>query len=161
MKKLILFIVLLTIPLTAFSKDGSSGCGPGWYVAKDNSILSSALRITTNGILIPTVTLGMTFGTSNCTKHSIVKLEKERLKFATENYFEIAAETSKGSGKFLMAYGELMGCKSKHLVEFSRKMKRNFQKIFNDMEAKPESLIKQTYIIMLQDQSLRNACFQV
>lgn len=36
----------------------------------------------------------MTFGTSNCTKHSIVKKQKENLKFATENYYAIAADST-------------------------------------------------------------------
>ena len=91
MKTLILFILATVISGTAYGADGSSGCGPGWYILKDNSLVSSALRATTNGILVPVVTLGMTFGTSNCSKHKIVKKEKESLHFVTMNYFELKA----------------------------------------------------------------------
>ena len=54
----------------AMAMDGSSGCGPAWYVFKENTILSSSLRGTTNGTLWPVVTIGMTFGTSNCANHT-------------------------------------------------------------------------------------------
>lgn len=103
----------------------------------------------------------MTFGISNCTKHSIVKLEKERVKFATENYFEIASNVASGEGDFLAAYGELMGCHGNMLDRFSNRMKKNFQKVFPSTDINPENVVKQTYIIMLQDEELTKACFQV
>lgn len=160
MKKLLLSILMSVISLSTYAADGSSGCGPGWYVVKDNSLLSSALRATTNGILLPTSTLGMTFGTSNCSKHSIVKLEKERLKFATENYFEIASESAKGNGEFLSAYGELMGCSTKSLGEFSKKMQSKMKTMFVKENINPENLVKRTYMMILQDNKLTQACFQ-
>ena len=43
-----------------------------------NSLLSSSLRATTNAILL-NGTFGMTFGTSNCSKHSIVKKEFQKI----------------------------------------------------------------------------------
>lgn len=161
MNKVILLMVMIFSTTHLFAADGSSGCGPGWYVAKENSLLSSSIRATTNGILVPTVTFGMTFGTSNCQKHSIVKLEKERIKFATENYFEIAADSAKGSGQFVAAYGELMGCNPASLQKFSNQMKKHFPKIFNAEEINPENLVKQTYIMMLKNSELTQACFQV
>lgn len=161
MKKVIIVVLMSVLSFHTFAKDSSSGCGPGWYVAKDNSLLSSALRATTNGLLFPSVTFGMTFGTSNCSKHSIVKLEKERLKFATENYYEIAVESAKGNGEYLTAYGELMGCQSTYAQKFSDKMRENFGHIFSESEVSPEDLVKKTYLIILQDNELRKACFQV
>ncbi len=152
-------LAILLISNEALSKDGSSGCGPGWYVAKKQSILSSAFRATTNGILGPTVTLGMTFGTSNCSRHSIVRNEVEDLKFATENYYEIAADSSKGSGPFLHAYSELMGCHGIHANNFKKQMKSNFQKIFQKGVVDPKSLVKESYIIIFKDQGLIENCF--
>lgn len=154
------FIILGLVSQVCFAADGSSGCGPGWYVLKDNSILSSALRATTNGILIPTVTLGMTFGTSNCTKHSIVKNEVEHIKYATENLYEIAADSTRAQGPFLNTYAELMGCKGKHQKTFNQGMQRNFKKIFNDLNSKPQEVIKNTYIMILESSELRQSCFQ-
>lgn len=159
--KNIFVLGLLLISFQTLAKDGSSGCGPGWYVAKDNSLLSSALRATTNGFLLPTSTLGMTFGTSNCTKHKIVKREKESLKFITENYFEVAMDLSKGHGEYLTAYGELMGCGKSELNDFSIGMKKQFKKVYPDMAVNPERVVKQTYIYMLNSKQLRKACLEV
>ena len=47
MKKVLIALFFLNFSLVSFAKDGSSGCGPGWYIAKDKSILSFALRATT------------------------------------------------------------------------------------------------------------------
>ena len=58
MKKIILIVLVAMFSTQLLAADGSSGCGPGWYVTKKNSLLSSAIRATTNAILIPTVTLG-------------------------------------------------------------------------------------------------------
>lgn len=161
MKKILLLMTILTFSLTTYAADSSSGCGPGWYILKKNSLLSSALRSTTNGFSMPTATIGMTFGTSNCTKHSIVKLEKERIKFATENYYEIAGNTSKGQGEYLMAYGELMGCSSQSLPTFAKEMQKNFQSVFPTSSVQPRELVKKTYMMLLQDKKLSQACFQV
>lgn len=161
MKLLLLCVGMLFLSFQSFGADGSSGCGPGWYVAKKNSLLSSSLRSTTNGLLFPSVTFGMTFGTSNCAKHSIVKNEKEDLKFATENYFEIAADSTKGNGEFLSAYAELMGCHGDAVQKFNKKVKIGFDKLFKKDSIDPTNLVKETYILILEDKELVKNCFAV
>lgn len=158
MKKLLL-VMLAIVSTQVLAKDGSSGCGPGWYVAKKNSLLSSSLRGTTNGFLAPTVTFGMTFGTSNCAKHSIVKMEKETLKFITDNYYEVAFESSKGEGDFISSYQELLGCQSSQTY-FKTQIKNNFGKIYNGGENTPEQVLKETYNVILKDARLANNCFK-
>lgn len=156
MKKLLLIISVL-ISFNSLAKDGSSGCGPGWYVAKENSLLSSSLRITTNGILFPFVTLGMTFGTSNCTKHKIVKTEKESLYFVTQNYYELKIDSAKGAGNFVKAFGKTIGCKDKDLNHFSSQLQNNFENVFKTNNTNEEVLI-QTYNVILTDPVLLNSC---
>jgi hypothetical protein len=161
MKVILSGLFLFSLSFGAMAADGSSGCGPGWYIAKDNSLLSSSIRSTTNAILGVSVTFGMTFGTSNCQKHSIVKNEMEDLKFATENYFEIAADSSKGEGQFLAAYAELMGCKGESINSFKTQMKNNFKELFNQDSINPEKLVKETYMLILRDENLVKSCFAV
>lgn len=157
--KIIVTMIIFACSLQAFARDGSSGCGPGWYVFQKNSILSSSLRATTNGILLPTVTIGMTFGTSNCAKHSLVMSEKEGLKFATENYFEIAFESAKGNGPSLTTYGDIMGCRGKSLELFKNKMKKNTDQIFSKDSIDPQKVLKETYIMIFNDKELGQSCF--
>jgi hypothetical protein len=156
MRSIVLVLVTL-FSLSTFAKDGSSGCGPGWYIMKKKSILSSALRITTNGILFPFVTLGMTFGTSNCTKHSLVKTERKSLYFITQNYFELKGDSAKGKGDFLTAYGKTIGCKSDDLEYFSGRMQNDFQNIFKE-EIDNEEVLLETYKVILADPVLVKSC---
>ncbi len=155
MKPLFIFFSFLFIFNTS-AKDGSSGCGPGWYILKKNSILSSALRVTTNGIFFPTTTIGMTLGTSNCSRHQIVKNEMKSLHFVTHNYYELKAEAAKGSGEYLMALNEVLGCNPKSALQFTRKMKSTFKEVFESKN--PESVLLNIYKAILRDKSLVQSC---
>ncbi len=161
MKKVLLVSVMLIASFSVFAKDGSSGCGPGWFVFKKNSLISSALRGTTNGILFPSVTLGMTFGTSNCSKHSIVLKEKESLKFATDNYYELASELAKGSGQFIVAFNETLGCHKDSQNLFALELKKNYKKLFNMSANKEEEFLKNTYQIIFSNEELSKSCLNV
>jgi hypothetical protein len=115
---------------TSFAADGSSGCGPGWYIFKQNSIVSSSLRATTNGWLSPVVTLGMTFGTSNCAKHNLVLNEKRGLHFVTHNTHNLAAESAQGRGESLGALATAMGCDWRAQESFNNALKSQYDSIY-------------------------------
>ena len=147
----------LTAP-KAMANDSSSGCGPGWYLVKDNSLVSSALRMTTNGFLFPVVTLGMTSGTSNCTQHSIVLHEKESLHFATQNYYELKGETAKGQGRYLSAFAQTIGCGSKAQDRFNTSIKAAYPNIFPADAQNPEKALTEVYKMILTDPELTSQC---
>ena len=159
-----LFIFNL-VPTHAFAMDGSNGCGPGWYILKDESLVSSALRSTTNGLLFPVYTFGMTSGTSNCTQHKIVLKEKESLYFATMNHYELKSDAARGNGEYLAAFATTIGCPSSAQVRFNSQMKNNFGKIYSsapsasDSKAvKPEAVLLEVYKTILADPELTNKC---
>ena len=52
----------------------------------------------------------MTFGMLNCTQHKLVLKEKESLDFATMNHYELKRDVARGTGEYLSAFGETMGC---------------------------------------------------
>ena len=157
---------LLGCVLTAFvlfqasgarSADGSSGCGPAWYVFKENSIVSSMLRVTTNGMLFPVVTLGMTFGTSNCTKHSLVLEEQRSLHFATQSYDLLRQDISRGSGQHLNAYIASFGCSSAVRDELAESLQASFHHELY-LTTKPESLVEAAADIIKASPVLAQAC---
>jgi hypothetical protein len=154
--KIIISLLAFFSILTASASDASSGCGPGWYILKENSIVSSSLRATTNGIFFPTTTIGMTIGTSNCTKHKIVLNEKKSLHFVTHNYYELKSEAVKGNGDYLMALNEVLGCNPKDVAHFSKKIKKSYKTIFNSK--KPETVLFNIYNTILRDESLVKSC---
>jgi hypothetical protein len=158
MTKYLLICFTLFITINSYAKDGSSGCRPGWYISSKNSLLSSLIRATTNGILAPTATTGMTFGTSNSSKHSIVKREEESLKFSTENYFEMAANSAKGNGKYLAVYAQLIGCDESSVPVFKKEMKINFNKLFLKDDINPQRLLNKTLKVIFENKELQQAC---
>ncbi|MES2768182.1 MAG: DUF3015 family protein [Bdellovibrionota bacterium] len=144
-----------------FAADQSSGCGPGWYLFKDTSLVSSAFRATTNGILFPVTTIGMTVGTSNCSQHKLVKKEMETLHFATMNYYELKGEVAKGNGAYLSAFAETMGCNSKSQALLNSELKNNYKNLFPQGKANPEGTLLEVYKTIFRNQSLTSQCLSL
>ncbi len=137
--------------------DGSSGCGPAWYIFKENSIVSSSLRNTTNGILWPVSTLGMTFGTSNCAKHSLVLEEQRSLHFATKSYDLLRQDMARGSGQHLNAYIASFGCSAAVRSKVAADLQTSFhQELY--LTVAPEALVEATTAIIHSSPALEEAC---
>lgn len=156
--RLFISIIAATISMQALAADGSSGCGPGWYVLKDNSLVSSALRATTNVILFPVFTIGMTFGTSNCTQHKLVLKEKESLYFATMNHFELKRDVARGSGEYLSAFGETMGCPASAQSRLNQSLRRDFSRVYPSRAVDPSGVLLEVYKTILSDHELTAKC---
>lgn len=149
-------LITMISSISAFAADGSSGCGPGWFVFKDTSLISSALRATTNGILFPTTTIGMTLGTSNCSKHNIVLKEKEIIHYALNNFYEIQSEAAQGNGEYLNAFAQVVGCQNNEA--FNSKLKENFEKVFKYDHQQTEDMVIEVYKVILTDSILSQSC---
>lgn len=136
MKKIMgcVLFVFLANPVSLSAADSSSGCGPAWYILKDQSLLSSSARAITNGALYPLVTLGMTFGTSNCTKHSIVLEEKQQEQFISAHFDQLKIEIAQGHGNYLENFSGLLGCNESTKPILSQSLKQNFSQIYQDTQ---------------------------
>ena len=157
--KIIILLVTLILSYQTQAADGSSGCGPGWFLFKNNSLISSALRATTNTVLFPATSLGMTFGTSNCTRHGIVNKEKETLHFVTHNYFEIKAQAAMGKGSHLVALAQTMGCTGFASQELGQSLKKSYGQIFPSATAvHPEESLVQIFKTILNQPQLARQC---
>lgn len=143
---------------SAQATDGSSGCGPGWYLFKDNSLFSSAFRATTNAFLFPVTTIGMTVGTSNCTQHKIVLKEQESLHFATMNYFELKNEIAKGNGEYLSAFAYTVGCSAQAQGKLNGHLRQKFKALYPNAKVQPENVLLEVYKTILSDENLTRQC---
>ncbi|ATH08439.1 hypothetical protein BIY24_10905 [Halobacteriovorax marinus] len=153
MKKLLLIASLL-ISTHAFAGDSSSGCGLGWAVLKKNSLVSSFTRTFINATF--SSTLGMTFGTSGCAQHSIVKNESKIIHFAESNYYQLQKEIALGSGSYITAFSGLIGCEDAAL--FNSKVQQNFDKIYPDLSTEPAAALKNILMTVQGDQELSRSC---
>lgn len=154
-KRLISAIFCLTIlSLPSFGADSSSGCGLGWAVFKENSLVSSALRATTNGILF-NATFGMTFGTSGCAKHSIVQNDKKALHFMDANKHQLMAELALGGGEYVNGLSQLMGCEE---GAFAQKLQENYGEVFTGEEQTARELVNRVQYQVISHKDLAEAC---
>ncbi len=152
-KKLLLVLGLSLLMTPAMAGDSSSGCGLGWQVFKKNSLISSALRSTTNAIFLNTV--AMTFGTSGCAQHSIVKNDKKSLHFMDANKHQLMTEMAYGQGEYVSGLASLMGCDA---TVFSEKMKDNYQEVFVREGMQARELVNRVQAQILLNKDLANSC---
>jgi hypothetical protein len=158
MQRFAIVATLLMIASSAFAADGSSGCGPGWYLFDKDSLVSSSLRLTTNTVLFPVVTIGMTSGTSNCQKHSIVMREKQSLHFVTMNYYELKGNVARASGEHLSAFSRTLGCSAESATRLGQQLQKNYEVIFPDQNLNPENALLEVYKTILRDETLTHQC---
>ena len=130
MLKFLLSIGLVMTSLSGWASDKSSGCGLGWELFKDKTIVSSSLRSTTHAYLPNT--FSMTSGTSGCAKHEFVMDTKRGIHFLEVNEHSLAMDAAIGEGEYLGAFAESMGCHWSKLDQFKSVIKNNYGAIFND-----------------------------
>jgi len=132
-KNLIVLMVALIVGAQiqlAAAEDQSSGCGLGWQVSQKNSLLSSAVRSTTD-VILPN-TFSMTSGTSGCAQHSIVKNDEKAVIYAVNNYDSIVVEMAAGHGEFLQGFAEALGCTDAAYTTFGSFTQSRYKKIVDD-----------------------------
>ncbi len=134
--------------------DSSSGCGLGWEVTQKQSLVSSAVRSTTN-VVLPN-TFSMTFGTSGCTKHSVVKNEQEQKYFVEANLEQLTLEMAQGEGEYLRGFAAVMGCENV-FGDFSSAVQRNYGTIV-PATASPAVLLENVKAQIRSNPTLVRAC---
>jgi hypothetical protein len=139
-KTLLSFIFLfLLISVPSLGADSSSGCGLGWAIMKDNSLISSFSRAITNGTFLNSW-FGMTSGTLGCARHSIVKNESKAIHYAEANHQELMINIAQGGGEVLEGFA--------HVVQYQGDVKilgevvqRNFATIYPHQNTSPQQVI--------------------
>lgn len=152
-KNLLIGLTLSLLSLGTFAGDSSSGCGLGWAVFKDTSLVSSALRATTNAFFLNTI--AMTSGTSGCAKHSIVKNDKKSLHFMDANKHQLMTEMALGNGEYVSALSQLMGCEE---VAFTQNMRENFQNVFVREDMPARELVNRVQMQIISNKELAASC---
>jgi hypothetical protein len=108
--KLIIGLFALVAASSVFAADSSSGCGMGYEVAPNQSLVSSSTRSLVNGTFSNSI--AMTLGTSGCAKHSIVKNDAKGIHFAEANMNQLAVEMARGNGEFVASFAGVFGCQN-------------------------------------------------
>jgi hypothetical protein len=149
-----MIILLGSIGNFAAADDASSGCGLGWEVSKDNTLVSSLGRAITNAIASNTI--AMTFGTSGCAKHELVQNDKASLHFAEANFHNLMVEMAEGQGQYVDAFAQTLGCQGSEKI-FTQYMQGNYHKIFKTPNTTPFEMLKNVKTQMKKS-SLASSC---
>ena len=128
LNKWILPVLMVTaLPYLAFaesSEDKSDGCGLGWQVTKNHTMIATTTRGTTNGVVSPTY--GMTSGTLGCDQHSLAKRDQAAALYAANNYESLSTEMAEGKGEYLQGFARTLGCNDASLNTFGKMTQSNY-----------------------------------
>ena len=128
MKKLLVGSLAALALTSSVYANSNTGCGLGSVLIKDQSTLvMQVLAATTNGTS-GNQTFGITSGTLNCDKPSMIASNDKLNKFVAENMDELALDISAGQGETLSTVATLMNVKD--TSSFSAKLQKNFSNIY-------------------------------
>lgn len=115
MKKLAIIALFTAVSFVSQARDTMDGCGLGWEVTSDETMIATTTRATTNSVVPPT--FGMTTGTLGCKQLSIAANEQESATYAMNNYANLKQELAGGQGEYVEGLFELMNCSKAEQVK--------------------------------------------
>ncbi len=152
--------LLLLLPMSTFAENtgyGSAGCGLGSMLLGSDIGPKQIFAATTNGTS-GSQTFGMTFGTSNCGDHGLIKLSKEREVFASENYTSLVKEMAQGKGENLNILASMYQCSAVSYQEFGAMTQEKLDDLVTDAQTTPVEFLSQLETQLSQHQSLSKSC---
>lgn len=154
--RIVVLAVSTLLTLNVFA-DSSVGCGLGSMIFKENSLLSSSARVTTNQLFL-TQYLGVTSGTSGCARHDIVLNEQSHVHFAEVNLKSLSIEMAKGQGEYLASFAHTLGCNEGATEHFAELTRSNFSKIFPSYKTNAQEMLNNLGQTLRADSELKNNC---
>lgn len=144
MKKLITSTILSgTLASSLFA--GNAGCGLGYVIFNgDASTTATQMLQATTNHMTSTQFLGMTSGTSGCSKASSF-VDNDTQKFVDDNMDKLALDISKGHGESLDTLAILLKIEDKK--KFSSTLQANFDKLFVNEDITSSELINNIFKI--------------
>ena len=150
MKKIILLaaVCMLIGAGTAFAGGNTNtGCGLGsllWdelgHGGKGQSLLIQVCEATTNGTF-GSQTFGITTGTSNCDKPSVM-VKNDAFQFAAANLDNLAKDIAMGQGETLATFAELMEIPAAQRAAVYSQLQTNFSRIFTSAHVQAGTVVE-------------------
>ncbi|ARO88252.1 DUF3015 domain-containing protein [Nitrosospira lacus] len=149
---------LFLLPVSVFAAGyGAAGCGLGSMVLGSKPGIHQVFAATTNGTF-GSQTLGITFGTSNCGDHGLVKISKEREVFAQENYTSLVKEMAQGKGENLSTLASLYQCPAAKHQEFGTMVQEKFDSLVASDQTTSTELLSQLENQLTRHPTLASSC---
>ena len=110
--------------LAQTNEPGSDGCGLGWRVTQEKTMIATTTRATS----LPTMPFGMTSGTLGCDQHPLAAKDMEAAGFVAVHADALRLEAAAGRGERLAALSEVMGCAD--AGAFAARLKGSWAEVF-------------------------------
>ncbi|MCB0422439.1 MAG: DUF3015 family protein [Bdellovibrionales bacterium] len=153
MKKLAIVVACALLPFSAFAADTGDGCGIGWEITKDRTLIATTTRGTTNAFVPPT--FGMTSGTIGCEQHAVAMNDQEAATYAYTNFDALKSEMAVGQGENLEAFAQTLGCSS---MDLGQATKANYGKIYKSGTTSPAEMVNNVKQLIKEDAVLASQC---
>lgn len=131
--RLLLIAAIAMMSSAAFATDSSDGCGLGWQITQDKTLIATTTRGTTNAFVPPT--FGMTSGTIGCDQHDFAANEMEGATYAATNFEMLKHEMAQGQGETLAAFAQTLGCDAQVSPVFGHMTQAHFSQIIVDRKS--------------------------
>jgi hypothetical protein len=133
---------------------GDAGCGLGSILwSGQRGMAFNLFASTTNGFL-GTQTLGITFGTSGCTRGAVVALEHRLEMFVAANADPLARDMALGDGETLAMLASLMGVADPDRAAFNQLAQQQFTAIFSSDDVTAPDVIQSLLRVMAESPAL-------
>src|SRR5258705_4464584 len=141
MKKVLIAVVLSTVPAFAFAQANNiGGCGVGSKLFDGQSgILPNIFAVTTNNY--SGQTFAITSGTSGCSQDGVVRSNWKMSMFIDGNKDQLARDMSIGNGETLDSLAHLIGVRDTDRATFNRTAQENLSSIFPSETASTEQVV--------------------
>lgn len=117
-----------------------AGCGLGSMVIEDPSKWAQVGAAFLNGTGMQTI--GITFGTSNCTEDGVATAAREKDAFIEANYADLRREVVVGNGAYLSSLASLYGCKGEAALSFGHALQKNQEQVLKASSTEASSVIE-------------------
>jgi len=133
---------------------GMAGCGLGSLVIKEDTMVMQFLASTTNGTS-GSQSFGITTGSLNCADGGKEAAMIEQEVFVTVNLASLSKDAARGSGDYLKAFAEVLGC-SPQFGAFADLSRDRHDELFRD--ATPASVVTKYHDMVRGDARLMSSC---
>jgi hypothetical protein len=131
------------------------GCGLGWQVTREKTLLGSITRGTTNETVPPS--FGMTSGTLGCRQLPVSLNDQSAFKYAYVNMDSLSVDMAAGHGEYLQAFAQTMGCGAVS-DSFSQMAQARYDAIMNHGKADALQMFENVKREIRSDAFLSSSC---
>jgi hypothetical protein len=161
MRYLLIVAVFLAASASGVLADKGPGCGLGRQIfIGQNGKGPHLLAATTNSSLSPS-SFSITSGTSGCEADAVILREHEQEMFVAQNIDSLSQDMAMGSGQYLHAMADLMGCGAGSFSDFASLTQAKYELLLPSAGTAPAAFLTGLKQELAAQPSLAASCSRI